>query len=393
MSKMQHQFWVTKKCVLRKLGSKEDECVVSSDAELDAKLELFRSVSESCVQLQRIIDIFQERLCILAQEENALGRYLKESSKNERNTEVGKAMNAAGKAVAYVGHQRLALRPSLVRLHHEVETFRGRAITDSRATVAAMEKSRTEYRAALGWMKSASAQLDPESGGLNGFRKAQAQVRSSKANFDRLTLACLQKVDLLAAARCNMFSHALVLYESAMVNFATKVGQVLNGAIGKINTTPQSENILAETSESQDDQLFFNAEYFDSIQKTQEKPFKTSQDELLLDVEATIDSEKESDLLLGDVNKSTSMLDETLSLLLEDNSNTATEKNDNMSRQPAEFLPSQLLLHKLENKPLGNSQKSVGNSDRAAWFDLFAELDPLSNPDKLSGTHNEHAPA
>lgn len=129
---MQHQFWVTKKCVLRKLGSKEDECVVSSDAELDAKLELFRSVSETCLQLQRIIDVYQERLCLLAQEENALGRYLKDSGKNERNADVGKAMSSAGKAISYVGHQRLTLRPSLVRLHHEVETFRGRAITDSR---------------------------------------------------------------------------------------------------------------------------------------------------------------------------------------------------------------------------------------------------------------------
>lgn len=71
---MQHQYWVTKKSVLRKLGGKEDDCIISSDAELDAKLELFKSVNESCVQLQRIIDLYQERLCYLAQEENALGR-------------------------------------------------------------------------------------------------------------------------------------------------------------------------------------------------------------------------------------------------------------------------------------------------------------------------------
>lgn len=70
---MQHQYWVTKKSVLRKLGGKEDECVVASDAELDAKLELFRSISDSCIQLQKVIDLYQERLCYLAQEENALG--------------------------------------------------------------------------------------------------------------------------------------------------------------------------------------------------------------------------------------------------------------------------------------------------------------------------------
>lgn len=65
-----------------------------------------------------------------------------------------------------------------------------------------MEKARTEYRAALSWMKSVSSQLDPDTGhGLDNFRKAQGYVKTSKTKFDRYTLACLQKVDLLAAAR------------------------------------------------------------------------------------------------------------------------------------------------------------------------------------------------
>lgn len=63
ITKMQHQFWVTKQALSRKLGKKEDECIVASDAELDAKLELFRSIQESCSYLQRIIDKYQERLC------------------------------------------------------------------------------------------------------------------------------------------------------------------------------------------------------------------------------------------------------------------------------------------------------------------------------------------
>jgi len=61
--KMQHQFWVTKQALSRKLGKKEDECIIASDAELDAKLELFRSIQESCSYLQRVIDRYQERLC------------------------------------------------------------------------------------------------------------------------------------------------------------------------------------------------------------------------------------------------------------------------------------------------------------------------------------------
>ena len=42
LNKIQHKFWVTKQAVSRKLGKEEDQHVVASDCELDAKLELFR---------------------------------------------------------------------------------------------------------------------------------------------------------------------------------------------------------------------------------------------------------------------------------------------------------------------------------------------------------------
>lgn len=274
---MQHQYWVTKKTVSRKFGGKEDECIIASDAELDAKLELFRSISESCVQLQRVIDLYQERLCYLAQEENALGRYLKECGKNEKNISAGQIMSTAGKALAYTGHQRLTIRPPLVRLHHEVETFRGRAVSDTRVTVTEMEKARTEYRAALSWMKSASSQLDPDTGhGLERFRKAQAYVRSTKNRFDQLMLACLQKVDLLAAARCNMFSHALVSYQSAIETFSSKASETLSLAATKVtNVQPYDFCVVTELASTKtndkDQNTFFNAEYTDDPNKSEQK--------------------------------------------------------------------------------------------------------------------------
>lgn len=274
--KTMQQYWVTKKSVSRKFGGKEDECIVSSDAELDAKLELFRSISDSCVHLQKVIDIYQERLCFLAQEENTLGRYLKECGKNEKNSSAGQIMSVAGKALAYTGHQRLTIRPPLVRLHHEVETFRGRAVSDTRVTVLEMEKARTEYRAALSWMKSASAQLDPDTGhGLEKFRKAQSYVRSTKVRFDRLMLACLQKVDLLAAARCNMFSHALVGYQNAISGFSKKASETLTVAGNKLkNIEPFDFTVVPELAtsvdEDKDKKTFFNAEYSDDKPKNDE---------------------------------------------------------------------------------------------------------------------------
>ena len=62
LNKMQHQFWVAKQTILRRIGKKEDECIIAADAELDAKLELFLSIQETCSKLHSIVDQYQERL-------------------------------------------------------------------------------------------------------------------------------------------------------------------------------------------------------------------------------------------------------------------------------------------------------------------------------------------
>jgi islet cell auto antigen 1 len=40
LGKLQQQYWTTKQQVIKKLGKKEDEFVVQSDAELDTKLDV-----------------------------------------------------------------------------------------------------------------------------------------------------------------------------------------------------------------------------------------------------------------------------------------------------------------------------------------------------------------
>jgi hypothetical protein len=63
VNKLQHQYWVTKQTVYRKLGKKEDECIISSDSELDAKLELFKSIQQSSHTMNKLLDRYQERIC------------------------------------------------------------------------------------------------------------------------------------------------------------------------------------------------------------------------------------------------------------------------------------------------------------------------------------------
>lgn len=59
----------------------------------------------------------------------------------------------------------------------------------------------------LMWMKNVSEELDPDTfRKLEKFRAVQANVKKNKAKFDKYKLDCLQKIDLLAASRCNLFS-------------------------------------------------------------------------------------------------------------------------------------------------------------------------------------------
>lgn len=123
----------------------------------------------------------------------------------------------------------MSLRLPLVRLSNEVETFRAQAIKDTLMTVRKMEQARTEYRGALLWMRNVSSELDPDAGNkLEKFRRVQARVKRTKARFDRLKGDVIQKIDLLGASRCNMFSHALVNYQQTLILFWQKTAKTMN---------------------------------------------------------------------------------------------------------------------------------------------------------------------
>ncbi|XP_022253322.1 islet cell autoantigen 1-like isoform X2 [Limulus polyphemus] len=171
LTRVQQQYWATKQAVYRKLGKKEDDCIIASDAELDSKLQLFEAISETCNTLMRVLENYQDRICALSQEENAMGRFLKECGKHDK-TRAGKMMTSTGKTLSYTAQQRLSLRVPLVRIYQEVETFNYRAVADTLLTVEKMEKSRNTYRGALMWMKDVSQQLDPDTyKQLEKFRK------------------------------------------------------------------------------------------------------------------------------------------------------------------------------------------------------------------------------
>lgn len=390
---MQHHYWVTKQALSRKFGRKEDECIVSSDAQLDSKLELFRNIQMSCALIQRIIDKYQEAICYLSQETNSMGRFLKELSEVDKS-KAGEVTLAVGKALIYCAQQQLVLHEPLLRFYEELETFRQRAIGDTLHNVVAMEKSRTEYRAALSWMKNVSQQLDPDANKqLEKFKKVQDQVRRGKTNFDKLALDCIQKIDLLAAARCNMLNYTLSFYHNKLTSLSKKSSKMYYQVSKSFDKEYQDrvsrensiETLVVDKSQSNDN-------VNNNMQLVDENLLEPEKNETLLN-ELTSENFTETsseNFFNGShkediTNETFSSVWETLDELSKSKTEVKdTQKNDWILDDDSCFLPSALLEKSLKNISLSkaeskNKTDEPSSKTTKSWMNLFEELDPLTN--------------
>uniref|UniRef100_A0A3B3SH65 Islet cell autoantigen 1 n=1 Tax=Paramormyrops kingsleyae TaxID=1676925 RepID=A0A3B3SH65_9TELE len=451
VNKFQQKYWKTKQTLIRVTGKKEDEHVVASDADLDAKLEVFHSIQRTCMELLKVIEQYQRRICFLSQEENELGRFLRSQGSQDR-TRAGKIMQATGKALCFSSQQRLSLRSPLCRLYQEVETFRYRAISDTWLTVNRMEQSRTEYRGALLWMKDVSQELDPDTyKQMEKFRKVQAQVRLTKTGFDKLKNDVCQKVDLLGASRCNLLSHVLTTYQTTLLHFWEKTSHTMAAIHESFKGYQPYEFTTLKTLQDPINKLMDQEARKKGKKKTkgkpeEEKPSDLNEENLdWSDPHATLSSLGTKDLLSdyleaeGGQRDRMAFLNEILNSSTLDEGDFSKEWQEVFGEEeptgssmtgaagapPEEssscFLPSQLLDQNMNNlqssfadwsrnvpqaartpneQSLEGSQNSsrptgiVGSletsKDLTAWFSLFADLDPLANPDAVGKTDNEH---
>ncbi|XP_006170683.1 islet cell autoantigen 1 isoform X2 [Tupaia chinensis] len=485
VNKMQQKYWETKQAFIKATGKKEDEHVVASDADLDAKLELFHSIQRTCLDLSKAIVLYQKRICFLSQEENELGKFLRSQGFQDK-TRAGKMMQATGKALCFSSQQRLALRNPLCRFHQEVETFRHRAISDTWLTVNRMEQCRTEYRGALLWMKDVSQELDPDLyKQMEKFRKVQTQVRLAKKNFDKLKMDVCQKVDLLGASRCNLLSHMLATYQTTLLHFWEKTSHTmaaihesfkgyqpyefttlksLQDPMKKLVEKEEKKITQQESREAavQEPSQLISLE--DENQHKESSSFKSEDEKSMLSaldksstpnacsgpMDELLDMKPEEGACLGPVSGTPEPegADKEDLLLLSEIFNASSLEEGEFSKEwaavfgdarlkepaPAAalgepdpkpqtgsgFLPSQLLDQNMKdlqaslqgwsesnvnpppspwpapktNSPNDNSpavkEPAKAASDLTAWFSLFADLDPLSNPDAIGKTDKEH---
>ncbi|XP_004570499.1 islet cell autoantigen 1-like isoform X3 [Maylandia zebra] len=463
MARMQKKFWKTKQVLIKATGKKEDEYVVASDADLDAKLEFFRSVQSTCTELLKVIEKYQDRITRLSQEENELGLFLRFQAEHDR-TKAGNMMDATSKALCASAKQRMALCPSLHRLHQEVETFRRRAISDTLLTVTCMEKARTEYRGALLWMKDISQELDPDTyKQLEKFRKVQAQVRGTKSQFEKLKNDVCQKVDMLGASRCNMLSHSLCTYQTTLLQFWEKTAQAMSeihkafqGHVPyQFTTLKDLRDPLEQISDSKKQEEKEKA----ALQSNTESLLSLDDDNLSgsatdADLPLSSDGQRQTDDCDGSLHTGRQPQEDGEPgdmAFLKDLLSPGSGASDEFSKEwqdafgmftspsvpttsqgaqsgataarppsnppsPTGFLPSQLLDHSLSstgwatppmfqapplqvpqspNQSAQPAPKFAGNAtpggskDMSAWFNLFADLDPLSNPDAIGRSADE----
>uniref|UniRef100_A0A4W4EI72 AH domain-containing protein n=1 Tax=Electrophorus electricus TaxID=8005 RepID=A0A4W4EI72_ELEEL len=409
VNKFQQKYWKTKQTLIKVTGKKEDQHVVASDADLDAKLEVFHSVQRTCMELLKVIEQYQRRICLLSQEENELGRFLRSQGSQDKSW-AGKIMQATGKALCFSSQQRLALRVPLCRLYQEVETFRYRAISDTWLTVNRMEQSRTEYRGALLWMKDVSQELDPDTHKhMEKFRKVQAQVRFTKASFDKLKNDVCQKVDLLGASRCNLLSHVLTNYQTTLLHFWEKTSHTMaaihesfkgcrpcNLSEPKVREQKKEERKNTRKSEVETNARAICARlcarecvcvYMCTAHVCSCTYVGSGPEEVL---SSNSRQDKDSLTLLSEILGSSSLEEfscEWREVFGEDEGGSAVLADTQAEEEKASFfLPSQLLDQTMNN--LQSLSKTA--RDRSAWFNLFADLDPLTNPDTVGRTDEEH---
>ncbi|ELK04851.1 Islet cell autoantigen 1-like protein [Pteropus alecto] len=462
VSRMQKKYWKTKQVFIKATGKKEDEHVVASDAELDAKLEVFHSIQETCSELLKIVEKYQLRLNVISEEEDELGLFLKCQAERD-TTQAGRMMDATGKALCSSAKQRLALYTPLSRLKQEVATFSQRAVSDTLMTINRMEHARTEYRGALLWMKDVSQELDPDTlKQMEKFRKVQIQVRNSKASFDKLKMDVCQKVDLLGASRCNMLSHSLTTYQRTLLGFWEKTAQMMSEIHGACigfhpydfvalkNLQDTSSKLTEDHKKDQrennsliedfnklilsGEEVSLRSESATEYHKEKDFQIKEFGAPQFSNSEKNVAKDLPVDSLEDDFEKEFSFLNNLLSSTSTSEftqecqtafgspSASLTSQEPSVGSEPlahsAQFLPSHLFdlglhaagainsltskggleppLSHVDNQPVpSQSPKKLtkspnnGNQGMSAWFNLFADLDPLSNPDAIGHPDDE----
>lgn len=220
----------------------------------------------------------------------------------------------------------------------------------------------------------------------------------------------MQKIDLLSAARCNLFSYSLAAYQGSWLTLSEKNKEALDTHIQIIDKEPKTFNagslkvfgaqgdddkkVQHEKEKSSNDQqqdndqkLFFGEDFTDDAEKRKEDIYlDTAQPDnaKLIDddgfdefVSASATNVMPSQLLMDSSLFNMPTNADLLSSLVPQTANTSTAASNN------------------DKKGIENSLQKIPSkktNDVSKWFELFSDLDPLNQQkEKKDANENLHA--
>ncbi|KQK79198.1 islet cell autoantigen 1 [Amazona aestiva] len=342
----------------------------------------------------------------------------------------------------------LALRTPLSRLYQEVETFRYRAISDTSLTVNRMEQYRTEYRGALLWMKDVSQELDPDLyKQMEKFRKITLLHFWEKTSH---TMAAIHE----SFKGYQPYEFTMLKSLQDPVNKLTEKAEKEDLQIESTKSVQdQQSQLISLDDESQTKESNYSADDGKDVTSTLQGNCNHKQNsgaiDDLLDLKPeesaskkqfvrSLESEPGDNMVLlneilnasspddGEFSKEwTAVFGQVALADLTMNSSAGDMESTSLSvaPTPSGYLPSQLLdqnMNDLQSSLHGWAANSMSQpsipqpaqkpnslnvntnktpplreptknpKDLTAWFSLFADLDPLSNPDAVGKTDKEH---
>lgn len=281
----------------------------------------------------------------------------------------------------------------------------------------------------------------------------QTQVLLAKKSFDKLKMDVCQKVDLLGASRCNLLSHMLVTYQTTLLHFWEKTSHTM-AAIHEsfrgyqpyeFTTLKSLQDPMRKLVEKEEKKRIAQQESAEAVaeepsqlisledenQHKESSSFKTEDRKSVLSAldkssthnacsDELLDMKPEEGACLGPMagTPEPEGADKDDLLLLSEIFNASSLEEGEFSKEwaavfgdgrlkepvptaaPGEpdprpqagsgFLPSQLLDQNIKDLQASLEEPAKASSDLTAWFSLFADLDPLSNPDAVGKTDKEH---
>lgn len=235
-NKLELGFRQLRKTVERKLGKKEDPAIVKGDTELDSKLSTFNAIEESIREIMLSSRTLHISTRAISNQDIQTTKFLFEFAISD-DTPVHVACRRLGDAFKNTGQQWSQLKESSERVQQDLTTFYNKGIGDLKEEIEEMENARTEYRAALSWLRATS--VDPDKlGQIEKFRRVQMQVKSSKERFDKMKWAVQTKIDLLRVSRASLLSHSMSpLYKTEHEMSSKLIGVYEKAAEGILERT------------------------------------------------------------------------------------------------------------------------------------------------------------